>query len=301
VGAQRDVHRAQHRQAGITADLTAPAGVGIERRLVATADVVLDNFVPRTLDSRGLDYAVLRRLRPDVIMTRLPGWGLTGSWSGRAAYAELVESASGTASLTATNDGLPHRRASQGHEPAARYGNRSPTMAPQGIYQCDGTEWAGLTIASDTDWAAFAGLPGAEWAAASRYATAAGRFEHHDELDRLIARWSADFAAADLVAGIAAARLTIGAELIDHPQLRHRGRVFAAPHPVVGQLRFIGCPARMPVLPVLPDRTGAPALGRDNAVVLTELGYSAAQIAELAGRGAIGSVPYARPGTPGPT
>jgi crotonobetainyl-CoA:carnitine CoA-transferase CaiB-like acyl-CoA transferase len=341
---------------GITADLTDPAGVGIVRKLVATADVVLDNFVPRTLDSRDLDYAGLRQLRPDVIMTRMPGWGLTGSWSGRAAYTELVESASGTASLTATDDGVPHRtgtvfdpmssalavfatlvairhrqvtgegaqaeialcdsvlqftapamiRASQGKEPAARRGNRSSTMAPQGIYQCDGAEWAGLTIASDAEWAAFAGLPGAQWAAAVRFASTAGRFEHHDELDVLVAQWSAGFAAADLVAllraaGIAAARLTIGAELIDHPQLRHRGRVFAAPHPVVGQLRFIGYPARMSTLPVLPDRTGAPTLGRDNAVVLAELGYSAAQIAELADGGAIGSVPYARPEAPGGT
>jgi crotonobetainyl-CoA:carnitine CoA-transferase CaiB-like acyl-CoA transferase len=197
-------------------------------------------------------------------------------------------------------------RASQGREPAARRGNRSSTMAPQGIYQCDGTEWAGLTIASDADWDAFAGLPGAQWAAASRFATTASRFEHHDELDELIAQWSGGFAAADLVAllraaGIAAARLTIGAELIDHPQLRHRGRVFAAPHPVVGQLRFIGAPARMSSLAALPDRTGAPTLGRDNAVVLAELGYSAVQIAELTDSGAIGSVPYASPGAPGRT
>jgi crotonobetainyl-CoA:carnitine CoA-transferase CaiB-like acyl-CoA transferase len=55
----------------------------------------------------------------------------------------------------------------------------------------------------------------------------------------------------------------------------------------------------MSVLPALPDRTGAPALGRDNAVVLAELGYSPAQIAELADTGAIGSVPYATPGAPG--
>jgi crotonobetainyl-CoA:carnitine CoA-transferase CaiB-like acyl-CoA transferase len=57
----------------------------------------------------------------------------------------------------------------------------------------------------------------------------------------------------------------------------------------------------MSTLPVLPDRTGAPTLGRDNAVVLAELGYSAAQIAELADGGAIGSVPYARPEAPGGT
>jgi crotonobetainyl-CoA:carnitine CoA-transferase CaiB-like acyl-CoA transferase len=45
----------------------------------------------------------------------------------------------------------------------------------------------------------------------------------------------------------------------------------------------------MSVLPALPDRTGAPALGRDNAVVLAELGYSPAQIAEPADTGAPGS------------
>ena len=57
----------------------------------------------------------------------------------------------------------------------------------------------------------------------------------------------------------------------------------------------------MSALAALPDRTGAPTLGRDNAVVLAELGYSAAQIAELADGGAIGSVPYTRPEAPGGT
>jgi crotonobetainyl-CoA:carnitine CoA-transferase CaiB-like acyl-CoA transferase len=334
---------------GITADLSDQTGIEIVRKLLRTADVILDNFVPRTLDSRGLDYAGVRELRPDAIMIRMPGWGLTGTWSGRPAYTELVESASGSASLSGTDDGVPHRTgtvfdpmssalsvfatlvairhrqvtgeggqaeialcdtplqftaqamiaASQGKEPAPLRGNRSSAMAPQGIYKCRADEWAGFTIADDAQWAAFAGLPGTEWAAASRFAATADRLEHHDELDKLIGQWSAGFVAADLVemlrgAGIAAAPLSIGAELIDHPQIRDRGRVFQAPHPVAGQLTFIGYPARMSTLPRLPDATAAPTLGRDNAAVLTELGYSSEQIAELSETGAIGSIPYAK-------
>jgi crotonobetainyl-CoA:carnitine CoA-transferase CaiB-like acyl-CoA transferase len=171
-------------------------------------------------------------------------------------------------------------------------------MAPQGIYPCAGDEWAGLTVASDDEWAAFAGLPGAAWAAAGRFATMAGRLTHHDELDELIGHWSAALPAAELVAmlraaGIAAAPLAVGPELIDHLQIRARGRVFEAEHPVVGPLSFIGYPARMSTLPELPGTIAAPTLGRDNTAVLTGLGYTGAQIGELAASGAIGSVPYA--------
>lgn len=337
----------------ITADLDDPQGVAIVRRLLATADVVVDNFAPRTLDSRGLGYAGVREIRPDVVMTRMPGWGLTGSWAGRPGYTELAESASGSASLSGT-DGAPHRTgtvfdpmssgfsvfatlaalrhrhvtgegaqaeialcdsslqftaqamiaASRGGPAAPPLGNRSPDVAPQGIYQCQDGEWAGLTISGDEEWAAMGRLPGADWAADARFETLSGRSHHHDELDELIGQWAAGRPAAELVrmlraAGIAAAPLGIGPELIDHPQIIERGRVFRAPHPVVGELRFIGYPARMSTQPQLPDRTAAPTLGRDNAAVLTELGFGAGQIAELAATSAIGTVPYGRAGGPG--
>lgn len=336
---------------GITADLTTPEGTGIARRLLSTADVVLDCFVPKTLDRRGLDYDGLRRIRPDVIMTRMPGWGLTGSWAARPAYTEIVESASGTAALTGASDGVPHRtgtifdpmssslaifatlaavwhrrvagagaqvevalcdstlqftaqamiRASSGGGEVPRHGNRSATMAPQGIYQCRGDDWIGLTIRDDESWAAFQRLPGTQWAADDRFAPLSGRLRHHDELDELIGRWAAERPAGQLVAalrgaGIAAAPLTVGPELIDHPQIRARGRVFAAPHPVVGPMSFIGSPVRMSVQPTLPDSAQAPTLGGDNAHVLAGLGYSQARIAELSAAGAIGGVPYAKPG-----
>jgi crotonobetainyl-CoA:carnitine CoA-transferase CaiB-like acyl-CoA transferase len=334
----------------ITADLTTPAGIDIVRKLLSTADVVLDCFVPRTLDSRGLDYDGVRQIRPDIVMTRMPGWGLAGSWADRPAYTEIVESASGTASLTGTDDGAPHRtgtvfdpmssslaifatlaairhrrvtgegsqvevalcdstlqftaqamiRASSGRRAAPRHGNRSATMAPQGIYQCGGDDWIGFTIQDNERWSALRDLPGTQWAADDRFATVSGRIRHHDELDELIGRWTAGFPAAGLAAalrgaGIAAAPLTIGPELIDHPQIRERGRVFTAPHPVAGTMSFIGSPVRMSTLPVLPDSSPAPTLGGDNGHVLAGLGYSEAWIAELLETGAIGSIPYAKP------
>ena len=92
---------------GITLDLDRPEGVELARKLVATADVVLDNFSPRVLDRFGFDEASLRAIKPDLITARMPAFGLDGPWRDRGGFAMTVEQASGLAWRTGWPDGQP--------------------------------------------------------------------------------------------------------------------------------------------------------------------------------------------------
>ena len=80
-------------------DLRAPEGVALLKRLVAGADVVLENFKPGTLERLGLGYESLRAVNPDVVMLSTNAFGSTGPWSGWLGYGPIVRCASGIASL----------------------------------------------------------------------------------------------------------------------------------------------------------------------------------------------------------
>jgi crotonobetainyl-CoA:carnitine CoA-transferase CaiB-like acyl-CoA transferase len=92
---------------GITLDLTQPRGRELLLSLVATADVVIENFTPRVMDQFGLTYDTLRSVRPDLVYLRMPGWGLEGPWRDRPAFASTMEQTSGMAWITGWPDGPP--------------------------------------------------------------------------------------------------------------------------------------------------------------------------------------------------
>ena len=91
----------------VTIDLGDPRGVDLVRRLVGTCDVVVENYTPRVLDQLGLNYDTLRGDRPDLIMVRMPGFGLEGPWRDIGAFAFVIEDASGLTWLTGHPDLLP--------------------------------------------------------------------------------------------------------------------------------------------------------------------------------------------------
>ena len=91
----------------LTLDLEREEGRELALRLVAEADVVLDNFSPRVLDNHGLDEVALRRARPDLVIARIPAFGLDGPWRDRGGFAMTVEQASGLAWRTGHTDGQP--------------------------------------------------------------------------------------------------------------------------------------------------------------------------------------------------
>jgi len=84
----------------LTLDLQSETGREIARRLVSRCDVVLDNFSPRVLEQWGLNYESLRRHRSDLVMVRMPAFGLTGPWRDRVGFAYTMEQVSGLAWVT---------------------------------------------------------------------------------------------------------------------------------------------------------------------------------------------------------
>jgi crotonobetainyl-CoA:carnitine CoA-transferase CaiB-like acyl-CoA transferase len=91
----------------VTINFQTEQGRDLLRRLIADCDVVVENYTPRVLDQIGLDYEAMRAIRPDVIMVRMPGFGLDGPWRDSAAFAYVIEDASGLTWLTGHPDQSP--------------------------------------------------------------------------------------------------------------------------------------------------------------------------------------------------
>jgi len=65
---------------GITLNLKTADGRSAFERLVATADIVIENFRPGVMAALGIDYAALKRIKPDIVMTSLSNFGQTGPY-----------------------------------------------------------------------------------------------------------------------------------------------------------------------------------------------------------------------------
>jgi crotonobetainyl-CoA:carnitine CoA-transferase CaiB-like acyl-CoA transferase len=91
----------------ITLDLDTTEGLGLVKRLISNADVVLENFSPRVMDHFGLGWDAVQCLNPRAVMVRMPGFGLSGPWRDRIGFAQTMEQASGMAAVTGYEDGQP--------------------------------------------------------------------------------------------------------------------------------------------------------------------------------------------------
>ncbi len=92
---------------GITLDLGDPRGRELFLQLVALSDVLVENYTPRVFEHFGLTYDVVSGVRPDIVMVRMPGWGLDGPWRDRPGFATTMEQAAGMAVVTGYEDGPP--------------------------------------------------------------------------------------------------------------------------------------------------------------------------------------------------
>jgi crotonobetainyl-CoA:carnitine CoA-transferase CaiB-like acyl-CoA transferase len=84
----------------ITLNMSHPKAVPLLLQIVEHCDVIVENFAPRVMANWGLDYAVLRKARSDIIMLRMSGFGQTGPWREYVAFAPTVQSLAGLTSLT---------------------------------------------------------------------------------------------------------------------------------------------------------------------------------------------------------
>jgi crotonobetainyl-CoA:carnitine CoA-transferase CaiB-like acyl-CoA transferase len=98
----------------VTLDFQTEQGRDLLRRLIATCDVIVENYTPRVLDHLGLDFTAVQELRPGAIMVRMPGFGLDGPWRDNPAFAYIIEDASGLSWLTGYPDRNPYEPYSVG-------------------------------------------------------------------------------------------------------------------------------------------------------------------------------------------
>ena len=91
----------------VAIDLKHQDGATVLRRLAATADVLVENFRPGTLERWGLGPEVLQVENPGLVVVRLTGFGQTGPYADRPGFGTLAEAMSGFADATGEPDGPP--------------------------------------------------------------------------------------------------------------------------------------------------------------------------------------------------
>ncbi|MBB3452363.1 crotonobetainyl-CoA:carnitine CoA-transferase CaiB-like acyl-CoA transferase [Rhizobium sp. BK313] len=100
-------HSANRGKRSVIADLKTEEGQALVRRLVMTADVLIENFKLGGLVKYGLDYESLKKINPGLVYCSITGFGQTGPYAALAGYDYIVQGMSGFMSITGEPDGQP--------------------------------------------------------------------------------------------------------------------------------------------------------------------------------------------------
>lgn len=87
----------------IVVDLKSGAGIGVVKRLVAEADVFVQNFRPGAIEGMGLGYEVLKALNPRLLFVSISGFGETGPYAHKRVYDPVIQALSGMADIQAND------------------------------------------------------------------------------------------------------------------------------------------------------------------------------------------------------
>lgn len=93
----------------ITVNLKSESGKALFKKLVATADVVVENFRPGVMERLGLGFDVLKEVNPKLIYCAISGFGQDGPLRTMPAYDQIVQGMSGLMSITGDADTAPYR------------------------------------------------------------------------------------------------------------------------------------------------------------------------------------------------
>ena len=107
----------------VSANLRVAEGQALARKLIATADILIENFRPGTLEKWGMSPAELHAENPGLIIVRVSGYGQTGPYSDRAGFGGIGEAMGGWRNIVGDSDRAPSRMGvSIGDSLAATYG-----------------------------------------------------------------------------------------------------------------------------------------------------------------------------------
>ena len=93
----------------VTLNLKNPDGKEVFRRLVGTADVVVENFRPGVMDRLDLGYQELKKLKSNLIYCAISGFGQNGPLKDNPAYDQIIQGLSGVMSITGDKNSAPLR------------------------------------------------------------------------------------------------------------------------------------------------------------------------------------------------
>jgi formyl-CoA transferase len=316
----QNLHR--NKQA-MTLDLKQEEGRAVFLRLVATFDVLVENFRPAVKRRLRIDPAALAEVNPRLVYASVSGFGQDGPYGDRPGVDQIAQGMGGLMSVT----GLPgafgilvalweRRRSGKGQWvttsllesqiafldfQAARYlvegevpaqeGNHHPTLAPMGAFAA-ADRMINLAASSRAQFLALCEALGCEQLGADpRFATLEQRSLHRDELNRSIAERIREGPAAEWIEklnerGIPCGPVNDIAETFADPQVRHLGMAATVEHPTLGRLPLVDQPVKLSRTPHR-LRSSAPEKGEHTASVLRDLGYSDLEIARLKERGIV--------------
>jgi crotonobetainyl-CoA:carnitine CoA-transferase CaiB-like acyl-CoA transferase len=319
-------HAMNTNKRSVTLDLESEDGIRLFKRLVTQTDAVVENFSPRVMDQFGLGADALLDLKPDLVVVRMPAFGLTGPWRDRVGFAPTMEQIAGLAWVTGLPEGppVPPRGAC---DPLAgvhaafalvaaleftdRTGCGQLVEVPmiETVLNVTATQTIEFDVfgeilsrrgnrghpaaaqdlyrcAGDDDWIAICAHTDAQRKALSELTGGA-------ELAEWFAAQDLEAAVGQLAsAGVPAAAVVSPSVVTENPQLLHRGFFERLEHPRTGEGLY--------PTPPFAAFDGArrwlhrppPTLGQHNSEVLTELcGLTDADLDRLAAGGVIGSRP----------
>jgi crotonobetainyl-CoA:carnitine CoA-transferase CaiB-like acyl-CoA transferase len=319
-------HAMNTNKRSVTLDLESEDGVGLFKQLVSQADAVIENFSPRVMDQFGLGADALLDLKPDLVVVRMPAFGLTGPWRDRVGFAPTMEQIAGLAWVTGLPEGppVPPRGACDplagAHaafaslaalEFADRTGRGQLVEVPmiETVLNVTATQTIEFDVFGEVlSRRGNRGHPAAtqdlyrcagddNWIAISMHTdaqrNALAELTGGSELGEWLAAQDLDAVVDTLAsAGIPAAAVVSPSLVTENPQLRHRCFFERLEHPRTGE----GLYPTPPFAPLDGEnrwlQRPPPTLGEHNAEVLTELcGLTDADLQRLTAEGVIGTRP----------
>jgi len=331
--------RLNRNKRSIALDLKSAEGKSIFRKLVPTADVVVENLRPGTMGDLELGYEALHALNPGLIYVAASGWGQDGPLSRQPGLDIMAQARSGLMSITGAPGGDPvkvgvplcdlvcalygalaavsalyvRRESGLGQfidvslleagvslaiweagkffatgEIPGPLGSAHQSNAPyQAFKSSDG--WLTIGATTPRNWEAFCRALGLERLLDDpRYADTSTRHRHRDSLiptieKVMMTKPTASWLALLEAAGVPCAPIERFDQVFSDAHLNARGYFWDAPHPKLGPVRQLGSPMRFSGTPVRRENAG-PLLGEDSASLLSELGYTSAEISALMAR-----------------
>ncbi|MCH7710747.1 MAG: CoA transferase [Proteobacteria bacterium] len=328
---------------GIAVDLKTEGGKKVLRRLLKTADVVIENYRRGTMERLGLGYDRLKEANPGLVYCEISGFGRTGPYADRGGFDLIAQGMSGLMSITGEGPDRPPVKAgapitditagilaafgvlaallerqhsglgqrvdtslfeagithtfwqsalalASGVSPGP-LGTGSPVAAPyQAFPTADG--WITVGGANQANWRKLLGvLETPELGEDPRFGENPDRMENIAALEEIlnehfIKRTSAEWLDKLEAAGVPAGPVMNVGEMHQDPQTLARKMVVEVDHRRAGKVKTLGPPVKLSRTPAS-VRSAAPVLGQHTAEVLTEYGYSAEEIDQLADAGAI--------------